>query len=318
MSSVDFKGRVAVVTGAGGGLGRTYALDLAARGAAVVVNDLGGSFDGKGSSHSMADLVVEEIRAAGGQAVANYDSVGTRAGGESIVRTAVESFGRVDVVINNAGHLRNAPFEEIDDAILDSIIDVHLKGAIYVTQPAYKVMKQQGYGRVVFASSAAGAFGNPQQAAYAAAKAGLLGVMNVLALEGKNHGVLCNALLPTANSRMAAAMDPKQLEAFGAQYAAFGEKLGNAYLPEFVTPLVVYLASEACTSTRGIYSASVGHYARAFIAVNNGWTGPREAPASADELAAHFQQIAEIGDFSIPESLSDEFAIINRNISKTQ
>ncbi|TLX71311.1 SDR family NAD(P)-dependent oxidoreductase [Pseudomonas nicosulfuronedens] len=318
MSAVDFNGRVAIVTGAGGGLGRTYAMDLAKRGAAVVVNDLGGSFDGQGSSHNMADQVVEEIRAAGGKAVANYDSVGTRAGGEGIVQSALDAFGRVDVVINNAGHLRNAAFDEIDDEILDSLINVHLKGAIYVTQPAYKVMKQQGYGRVVFASSAAGAFGNPQQGAYAAAKAGLLGVMNVLSLEGKQHGVLCNALLPTANSRMAAAMDPKQLEAFGAQYAAFGEQLGNAYLPDFVTPLVVYLASEACTSTHGIYSASVGHYARAFIAVNDGWTGPREAPASADELASHFQQIAEIGEFSIPESLSDEFAIIQRNFSKSR
>ncbi|MBK5010947.1 SDR family NAD(P)-dependent oxidoreductase [Pseudomonas sp. S60] len=316
MNAVDFKDRVAIVTGAGGGLGRTYALELASRGAAVVVNDLGGSFDGQGSSQRMADQVVEEIRSTGGRAAANYDSVATRAGGQAIVQTALDHFGRVDVVINNAGHLRNALFEDIDDAILDSIIDVHLKGAIYVTQAAYKVMKQQGYGRVVFASSAAGAFGNPQQAAYAAAKAGLLGVMNVLSLEGREHGVLCNALLPTANSRMAAAMDPRQLEAFGAQYAAFGEQLGNAYLPEFVTPLVVYLASEACSSTHGIYSASVGHYARAFLAVNQGWTGPRQAPASADELARHFQQIHEVGDYSIPESLSDEFAIIQRNLGK--
>lgn len=316
MQTVDFKGRVAIVTGSGGGLGRTYALDLAARGAAVVVNDLGGRFDGAGSSHGMADQVVDEIRAAGGKAVANYDSVGTRSGGENIVRTAMDSFGRVDVVINNAGHLRNAPFEEIDDDILDSIIDVHLKGAIYVTQPAYKVMKQQGYGRVVFASSAAGMFGNPQQAAYGAAKAGVVGVMNVLSLEGKAHGILCNALLPVANSRMEAAMDPKQLEAFGAQYAAFGENLGSSYLPEFVTPMVVYLASEACTSTHGIYSAALGHYARAFIGVNEGWTGPRQTPTTADQVAEHFQRISGFGPISTPESLSDEFNIINRNISK--
>lgn len=318
MHAIDFKGRVAIVTGSGGGLGRTYALDLAARGAAVVVNDLGGSFDGEGSSRHLADQVVDEIRAAGGKAVANYDSVGTRSGGEGIVRTALNNFGRVDVVINNAGHLRNAPFEEISDETLDSLVNVHLKGAIYVTQPAYKVMKQQGYGRVIFASSAAGVFGNTQQAAYAAAKAGLIGVMNVLSLEGKDHGVLCNALLPVATSRMEAAMEAKQLEAFSAQYAAFAENLGNSYLPEFVTPLVVYLASEACTSTHGIYSAALGHYARAFIGVNDGWTGPRETPATADDIAEHFHHISGFGPISPPESLSDEFTIVNRNISKNR
>lgn len=314
MTTIDFSGRVAIVTGAGGGLGRTYALELAARGAAVVVNDLGGRFDGQGNSAGMADQVVEEIRAAGGSAVANYDSVGTRAGGERIVRTAIDHFGRVDIVINNAGHLRNARFEDIDDEILDSLIDVHLKGAIYVTQPAYKVMKEQGYGRIVFASSAAGAFGNPQQAAYAAAKAGLLGVMNVLSLEGKEHGIHCNALLPVASSRMEAAMAPEQLAAFTTQYAAFGEQLGTSYLPEFVTPLVVYLASEACTSTRAIYSAALGRYARAFIGVTEGWAGPRDTPVTAEVLAGHFQQVADASQFSVPESLADEFTIINRTL----
>jgi len=314
MTAIDFTGRVAIVTGAGGGLGRTFAMALAARGAAVVVNDLGGRFDGQGNSPGMADGVVEEIRTAGGTAVANYDSVATRAGGENIVQTALDNFGKVDIVINNAGHLRNAPFEDIDDDTLDSIIDVHLKGAVYVTQPAYKVMKQQGYGRVVFMSSAAAAFGNPQQAAYAAAKAGLVGIMNVLALEGSAHGIQCNALLPVATSRMEAAMDPAQLAAFTAQYAALGEKLGTTYLPEFVTPLVVYLASEACSSTRAIYSAALGRYARAFIGVSEGWAGPRDNPVSAEVLAEHFQQISDISQFSVPESLSDEFAIIEQTL----
>jgi len=316
MSKVDFTGRVAIVTGSGGGLGRTYALEMAARGASVLINDLGGSFDGQGGSHRMADQVVDEIRSAGGKAVANYTSVGSRAGGEAIVQAALDAFGRVDAVINNAGHLRNVLFEDLDDDLLDSILDVHLKGAVYVTQPAYKLMKKQGYGRVVFASSAAGVFGNPQQAAYGAAKAGLVGLMNVLSLEGKEHGVLCNALLPTANSRMAAAMDPKQLEAFGAQYAAFGEHLGRTYEPEFVTPLVVYLASEACQSTHGIYSASVGRYARAFVGIADGWNGPRHEPASVEDIGAHFDQISDTRQYSIPGSLSDEFEIINRNLRK--
>lgn len=318
MNAVTFKDRVAIVTGAGGGLGRTYALELAARGAAVVVNDLGGSFNGIGNSPGMADQVVEEIRSAGGQAVANYDSVASRAGGEHILQCALDNFGKVDILINNAGHLRNAPFEDVDNELLDSIIDVHLKGAIYVTQPAYKVMKQQGYGRIVFASSAAGAFGNPQQAAYAAAKAGLLGVMNVLSLEGKEHGVLCNALLPVASSRMQAAMDPAQLQAFAAQYASFGDELGTSYLPEFVTPLVVYLASETCTSTHSIYSAALGRYARVFIGLADGWLGPRDAPATAEEVARHFLQIEDVEHFSIPESLADEFILLQRNVGRSR
>lgn len=317
MTDIDFNQRVAIVTGAGGGLGRTFALELAARGAAVVVNDLGGRFDGQGSSHGMADEVVDAIRAAGGKAVANYDSVSSRAGGERIVRTALEHFGKVDIVINNAGHLRNASFEDIDDETLDSLLDVHLKGAIYVTQPAYRIMKQQGYGRILFMSSGAAAFGNPKQAAYAAAKAGLLGVMNVLSLEGKEHGVLCNALLPVATSRMEAAMDPEQLAAFTAQYASLGEKLGSTYLPEFVTPLAVYLASESCTSTRAIYSAALGRYARAFIGVTDGWAGPRDEPATAESLAEHFQRIGDVGAFSIPDSLTEEFSIIGRTLGQS-
>ena len=213
MGNVRFDGRVAIVTGAGGGLGRTYALDLAQRGAAVVVNDLGGTFDGKGSSTSMADTVVEEIRAAGGKAVASYDSVATAAGGEAIVQKAIDAFGRVDVLINNAGTLRNAPLDTLPDSTLDAMLEVHLKGAFYVTRPAFRRMKAQRYGRILFASSAAGIFGNDDQSAYGAAKAGTVGLMNVLSQEGKAHGVFCNALLPTAASRMGEAMSPELMQA---------------------------------------------------------------------------------------------------------
>lgn len=306
--SISFENRVAIITGSGGGLGSTYALEIAKRGGAVVVNDLGGAFDGKGKSHSMADAIVAQIKSAGGRAVASYDSVGTRAGGEAIVQTAMEAFGRVDIVINNAGHLRNASFEEIDDATLDSLIDVHLKGAFYVTQPAYKVMKKQGYGRVLFASSAAGMLGNPAQAAYGAAKAGLVGLMNVLSLEGAQHGVLCNALLPTASSRMAEAMPPEQLKQFEAQYASVAQFVGNSLDPHFVTPLAVYLASEHCTSTHAIYSATWGRYARAFIGMGDGWCGPRDVAPTADDIAAHWSAISSRERFSVPASLEDEFA----------
>ncbi len=313
--SIRFDNRVAIITGAGGGLGSTYALEIAKRGGAVVVNDLGGAFDGSGQSHSMADAIVDQIKTAGGRAVANYDSVGTRAGGEAIVKAALDAFGRVDIVINNAGHLRNAPFEDIDDTLLDSIIDVHLKGAFYVTQPAYRLMKKQGYGRIVFASSAAGMLGNPEQAAYGAAKAGLVGLMNVLALEGARHGVLCNTLLPVAASRMAAAMPPEQLKQVAEQFTAVAPIVGNSLDPQFVTPLAVYLASEQCQSTHAIYSATWGRYARAFVGLAEGWRGPRTTPATVDDIAVHWDQITSYERFDVPGSLDDEFAILAKQIA---
>jgi len=308
--AIRFDNRVAIVTGAGGGLGRTYAIELAARGAAVVVNDLGGSFDGKGSSTSMADKVVAEIKAAGGKAVASYDSVSTSAGGEAIVKTALEAFGGVDVLISNAGSLRNAPIDELPDDTLDAMLEVHLKGGFNVSRPAFRQMKRQGYGRIVFASSAAGMLGNQQQAAYGAAKAGLVGLMNILSLEGAEHGVKANALLPTAMSRMSAAMDEKLIQASGAVFAALGDKLGNTADPSFVTPLVVYLCSEACDSTHSIYSALFGRYARVFLSVGAGWIGPRSAPASVEEVAAHWTEVCEKKGAEEVGSLLGEFELI--------
>ncbi len=316
MAKVRFDGRVAIITGAGGGLGRTYALDIASRGGAVVVNDLGGTFDGKGSSNSMADKVVEEIRTAGGKAVASYDSVATPAGGEAIVKTAVDAFGKVDIVINNAGTLRNAPFDQLPDATLDMMLDVHLKGAFYVTRPAYRLMKAQKYGRILFASSAAGMLGNDEQSAYGAAKAGLVGLMNVLSQEGKEHGVLCNALLPTAMSRMAGAMSDALMQKVGALYGPVYEKVGNSGDPSFVTPLVTYLVSEACTSTHALYSATNGRYARAFIGMCHGWMGPRDTPATADDVAAHFGEVTNTDRYFIPESLTDEFVHLVERIKQ--
>jgi len=313
-SPIRFDDRVAIVTGAGGGLGRGYALDLAARGAAVVVNDLGGSFDGKGSSTSMADAVVAEIAAAGGQAVASYDSVSTSAGGQAIVKTALDAFGRVDVLISNAGSLRNAPIDELPDDTLDAMIDVHLKGGFNVSRPAFRQMKKQGYGRIVLASSAAGMLGNDQQAAYGAAKAGLVGLMNILSLEGAAHGVKANALLPTAMSRMAAAMDAKLMESAGALYAAIGDKLGNSADPSFVTPLVVYLCSEACDSTHSIYSATLGRYARVFLSMGKGWVGPRSSPPSAEDISAHWADVCEKKGAEELGSLLGEFELLARQL----
>ena len=193
---------MAIVTGAGRGLGRLYALDLARRGASVVVNDLGGTMGGDGADAPVADEVVDEIRRAGGIAVASYDSVDTPEGGEAIVRTALDEFGRLDAVVSNAGIFQTVPFDELTPDDWRRMLHVHLDGAFHLSQPAYRVMKAQGYGRFVFIASSAGLFGQPNSAHYAAAKAGTLGLANVIAIEGAEHGILANCVLPFGYSRM--------------------------------------------------------------------------------------------------------------------
>src|SRR5262245_64330778 len=231
MSEIRFDGRAAVITGAGGGLGKTYALELARRGASVVVNDLGGSSDGRGGSSSMADATVKEITEAGGKAVANYDSVATPEGGKAIIQTALDNFGKVDIVVNNAGILRDKSFLKLEPQDLQAIIDVHLKGAFFVTQPAFASMKEHGYGRIVMASSGAGIFGNFGQTNYGAAKMGLVGLMNVLAVEGAKNNIKVNTIAPVAKTRL-----------LGELLGPMGDKIQ----PEYVTPLVTYLVSERC------------------------------------------------------------------------
>ncbi|MET0908824.1 MAG: SDR family NAD(P)-dependent oxidoreductase, partial [Ilumatobacteraceae bacterium] len=202
MTDLGFDGKVAIITGAGGGLGRQHALMLAKRGALIVVNDLGGSVDGTGSDKGAAQLVVDEIKDAGGEAVANTDSVATPEGGKAIVQSALDAFGKVDILINNAGILRDKSFHNMDAALFDPVIDVHLRGAFNVTQPAWVVMREQSYGRIVSTSSAAGIFGNFGQANYGAAKMGMLGLMNVLEKEGKPKNVRVNTLAPAAETRL--------------------------------------------------------------------------------------------------------------------
>src|SRR4030095_5843529 len=201
-SDIRFDGRVAVITGAGGGLGKTYALELARRGASVVVNDLGGSSDGRGGSSSMADATVKEIMEAGGKAVANYDSVATPEGGKAIVQTALDNFGKVDILVNNAGILRDKSFLKLEPQDLEAILDVHLKGAFFVTLPAFAAMKENIYDRIVIASSGAGIFGNFGQSNYGAAKMGLVGLMNVLAVEGAKNNIKVNTIAPIAKTRL--------------------------------------------------------------------------------------------------------------------
>jgi NAD(P)-dependent dehydrogenase (short-subunit alcohol dehydrogenase family) len=287
---IDFDGRVAIVTGAGGGLGRTYALELAARGAAVVVNDLGGSLDGKGGDDTAAQKVVDEITAKGGQAVPSYDSVSTPEGGENIVRTAVDAFGKVDVVINNAGILRDKSFLKLEWGDLDAVLDVHLKGAFYVSQPAFRIMKENGYGRFVFTASNA-TFGNFGQTNYSAAKMGLVGLSNTIAVEGARAGILSNVIMPVAKTRMT-----EELLGDFADYLA----------PEFVTPMVAYLSSEACTTTHGAYSAAGGRYARVFWALGQGWFAGQDAQPTAEDIAAHLDQIENQDGYIVPGSTTDE------------
>lgn len=314
MTDIRFDGRVAIITGAGNGLGRDYALELARRGAKIVVNDLGGSGSGQGESHNAADLVVQEIRDAGGEAVANYDSVSTRQGGAAIVQTALDAFGKVDICINNAGFLRNARFEDLTDGQIDAIIDVHLKGAIYVAQPAYRAMRRNGYGRFLFTGSASAMFGHAWQANYAAAKGGLMGLSHIVAIEGSAYGITSNLLLPTAQSRLAAEMDAGFMEipAFaeavqGADYAA---SEGRIEVP-FNTPLAVYLVSEQCTSTHGIYSQNSGRYAKVRICAADGWVAPMgPTPPAVEDIAAHWGSITDGAIVHEPLTVYDEFTAV--------
>lgn len=294
---ITFDGRVAIVTGAGGGLGRTHALELARRGARVVVNDLGGSVDGTGSSESAADRVVAEIEHAGGEAVANYDSVSTPEGGEAIVQTALDSFGTVDIVINNAGILRDRSFANMELSELHAVLEVHLRGAFYVSQPAFKVMKEKGYGRFVFTSSNAGLFGNFGQANYGAAKAGLAGLSNVLAIEGAKYNIKSNAIAPIAKTRMTEEL-----------LGAFADMLQ----PEQVTPMVVYLCSEANEHTHEIFTAGGGRYGRIAIVTNNGWIAGQGAVPSVEEIAEHLDEIRDLSDPIVPESINDEITLIGK------
>jgi NAD(P)-dependent dehydrogenase (short-subunit alcohol dehydrogenase family) len=242
------KDRVIVVTGAGGGLGREYALLLARSGARVVVNDLGGARDGSGSGQGMADGVVAEIRTDGGEAVASYDTVATHEGAAAIVATALESFGRLDGVISNAGILRDRAFHKMSAADWDAVLDVHLSGTFHVTRAAWPHLREQRHGRVVVATSTSGIYGNFGQANYGAAKAGLIGLVNTLAIEGRKYGIGVNAVAPMAATRMTQDVAPPEML----------KKLP----PAQVAPVVAYLLSDECTDTGMVLVAGGGQVHR--------------------------------------------------------
>jgi len=291
MSEIRFDDRVAVITGAGGGLGRTYALEFAKRGGKVVVNDLGGAADGSGAGTSMADQVVKEITEAGGTAVSNYDSVATPEGGEAIIQTALDNFGQVDIVVNNAGILRDKSFAKLSQGELELVLDVHLKGGFFVSQPAFRAMKERNYGRFVHTSSAAGIFGNFGQTNYGAAKMGLVGLSNVIAIEGAKNNIKSNVIAPIARTRMTEDL--------------LGPMAENV-TPECVTPLTVYLCSEQCEETHSIYSVGGGRYARIFIGMAQGWFSGVGTPATVEEIASNWNTIHSDEGYVIPDSIAEE------------
>jgi NAD(P)-dependent dehydrogenase (short-subunit alcohol dehydrogenase family) len=255
LSELRFDGRVAVVTGAGRGLGCEYAQLLAKRGAKVVVNDHGGSLAGDGADAAPAEQAVEAIRAAGGEAVASTASVASRDGAAAIIQTALDHYGRVDILIHNAGNVRNGSLKDMSYEDFDAVLDVHLRGAFNVVRQAFPVMAGAGYGRIVLTSSIGGLYGNHNVANYAAAKAGVIGLSNVAALEGAADGVACNVIVPAAVTRMAAGIDTSAYPPMG---------------PELVAPVVGWLAHESCSVTGEVFVALAGRVARAVIAESPG------------------------------------------------
>lgn len=274
--TLRFDERVAVITGAGRGLGRAYALLLAARGAKVVVNDPGGSLTGDGDDPGPAHAVVDEIRAAGGQAVANVDTVATPIGGQAVVDAAREAYGRIDILIHNAGIVRRGSLKDMTYEDFDAVLDVHLRGAFHVVRPAFPLMCDAGYGRVVLTSSIGGLYGNHGVANYAAAKAGILGLCNVVALEGAAEGVTCNAIVPGAVTRMAEGLDTSAYPPMGA---------------ELVAPVVGWLAHETCTVTGEVFVAIAGRVARAVVSETPGVYRPEW---TIEEVGEHLEAIRDV------------------------
>ncbi|MGE0421247.1 MAG: SDR family oxidoreductase [Reyranellaceae bacterium] len=276
--TIRFDNRVAIVTGAGNGLGRAHALLLASRGAKVVVNDPGGARDGRGGDHAAADKVVAEIKAAGGQAVPNYDSVADKAGAKNIVQTAVDAFGTLDIVVNNAGILRDKSFPNMTMEDFDFVVQVHFLGSAYVTHAAWPILREKAYGRVVVTSSNSGIYGNFGQTNYAGAKLALVGFVNALRLEGQKYNIMVNALAPVAGTRMTEdLMTPEVLAKMK---------------PEFVSPMVAYLCSEQCQHTGDIWAAGAGYFSR--IEYREG-PGVRLGPqATVDDVAANIEKIADL------------------------
>jgi NAD(P)-dependent dehydrogenase (short-subunit alcohol dehydrogenase family) len=300
MAEIRFDGQVVVVTGSGRGIGRAYAVEFGRRGGSVVVNS---------RTAAEADAVAAEIEAAGGRAVANHDSVATAEGGAALVRTALDAFGPVDVLVNNAGGLAPAYFEDLTAGQLASVLDTSLRGLFFVTQPAWRVMTERGYGRIILTSSGSGLFGHHGGANYAAAKAGAFGLMKSLAYEGERLGITCNAIVPHAATTIHHGNPiPDMLEhrvRGNADPARFPAGLKS---PALVAAMVAYLASRECTITGEAFSAVSGRFARVFVGVTDGWLETDPERISSEAVRDHIDEIRHLGRHSVPRWLFDEQA----------
>ncbi|XP_025971224.1 peroxisomal multifunctional enzyme type 2 isoform X1 [Dromaius novaehollandiae] len=301
-AGLRFDGRVVLVTGAGGGLGKAYALAFAERGASVIVNDLGGDFKGYGKSSSAADRVVNEIRAKGGKAVPNYDSVED---GEKLVKTALEAFGKIDIVVNNAGILRDRSFVRISDEDWDIIHRIHLRGSFLVTRAAWNHMKNQKFGRIIMTSSAAGIYGNFGQANYSAAKLGLLGLSNTIAIEGRKYNIHCNTIAPTAGSRLTQTIMPQDMV--------------DAFKPEYVAPLVLWLCHESCQENGSLFEVGAGwigklRWERSLGAIVRGKNQPMTPEAVRDK----WEKVCDFDNASKPRSIQESINVLNDALSQIE
>jgi NAD(P)-dependent dehydrogenase (short-subunit alcohol dehydrogenase family) len=293
----SFDGRVAVVTGAGGGLGREHALLLASRGAKVIVNDLGGSLAGDGSSVGPAAAVVQEIEAAGGTAIVDSHSVSSSADANAIIQTAIEKYGRIDIVVNNAGILRDRSFAKMSDDEMKAVLDVHLLGSFNVARAAWPHMQEQAYGRIVSTTSAAGVFGNFGQANYGSAKSAIVGLTNVLAIEGAKHNIHANVIAPLARTRMTE--------------AGLGDKLADRVDPRLVSPLVAWLAHEDCRASGHLYTVGGGRVARLFVGMCDGWTR-KDGDLTIEDVRDHFEEIEDTSHHSVAEAMRDDLRALVR------
>ncbi|MET8146594.1 SDR family NAD(P)-dependent oxidoreductase [Sphaerisporangium sp. NPDC005288] len=291
MSELRFDGKVAVVTGAGHGLGRSHAILLAERGAKVVVNDLGGALDGTGASTGPAAEVVELIAKNGGEAVANADNVATPEGAEAIVQTARDAFGRVDIVVNNAGILRDKSLGKMAVEEFDAVLAVHVRGSFLVSRAAFPHMKEQGYGRIVNTSSPAGLFGNFGQANYSTAKMGLVGLTKTLGIEGARAGIKANAIAPIAWTRMTESLLPAEFE--------------QRFTADRVSPLVAFLAHESCPTSGEVFSVGAGRVARVFVAEGPGW---RTDDLTIEAIRDNWEAILAEEPYVRPTTLGEQAA----------
>ncbi|MEC9347272.1 MAG: SDR family oxidoreductase [Pseudomonadota bacterium] len=302
MGEIRYDGRVAVVTGAGAGLGRSHAMFLASRGAKVVVNDLGGSVDGSGGSARAADAVVDEIRAAGGEAVANYDGVGTAESGVAIVRTALDTWGRIDILVNNAGILRDKSFAKVSPADFQAVIDVHLMGSVWCTHAAWPHMQAANYGRIVMTTSAAGLYGNFGQVNYGAAKLGLVGLMNALKQEGRKNNITVHTVAPVAGTRMTEGIVP--------------EALFGALKPELITPAVGWFVAEENEETGTIIECGAGYFGKVQVVEGAGMHFGFERSVTPEDLRENWGRITDMSAARPYPSAMDALGVVFAELAK--